>query len=466
MALLAMVSIFWAGHSIGGLRTATLAALVCLGSPLWLYDARLAEPAMVYVAWSLLSIAAALWAIRPLKPPPSIWRQGFGWMLCGTAMAAAVLCVGPGGFAGCCLPILVMLFICPNRLSHALGLVAALLIALLMVMPWAVYAHLRDPAAWPTNMAAWVPMDWLDPGLMFSRGLERLGLTLLVLMPWTLWLIAGVVQPFSHSSEGARAKLFLGLGWFAVAVVVFLGSTNDGGEATLLAVIPAGAIVFAELFEHYRTLADMGRYARFWRIMRWTHIFVLICVTMLVPTFLWIRPAAIPDRFSANQVFGSVHPVFVAGVTAALALMLVLSIRWAAKHHPVKAALAWCLWGIMLLFSIILPVWTGPVSTNPLSKEGEAIAGVTHGSRLFYLIPPNATGGTPSDKLKANPILVLYANQSIPAITQAELEQVASENQQFFVLTRRSTTPPLPGMTPTLELAQVELKLWRYGESL
>lgn len=466
MTLLALVGVFWAGHSIGGIRPAILAAMICAGSPIWLYDGRLAEPAMVYVAWSILSIAAALWAIRPLKPAPTVWRQGLGWGLCGVAMAAAVLSVGPGALAGCCLPILLVLFICPNRLSHSLGLVAAFLIAVLIVLPWAVYAHQGDPAAWPTEIGAWVPVDWLEPHVLFSRAFERLGIALLALIPWTLWLIAGVVQPFSSSSEGVRAKLFIGLGWFAVSLLVFMGSTKEGGSATLLAVIPAAAILFAELFEHYRSLADMGRYARFWRIMRWVHVFVLICVTMLVPTMLFIRPSALPFKVPVDRLVGPVNWLFAVGVTAALAAMLVLSIRWASKHYPVKAAIAWNLWGIMLLFALLLPLSTGPLSENPLKSDGTDVAGITRGAKLFYLAPLPEAGVARRAPSTPDPVLVLYARQSIPVITQEGLSQMAEENTEFYLLAPRGTQPPIEGMTPSLELTSIDLKLWRYRASL
>ena len=33
-------------------------------------------------------------------------------------------------------------------------------------------------------------------------------------MPWTVWLIGAIVQPFSTSSTGVRTRMFIGWSWF------------------------------------------------------------------------------------------------------------------------------------------------------------------------------------------------------------------------------------------------------------
>ncbi|MEX2387966.1 MAG: hypothetical protein WD534_08810, partial [Phycisphaeraceae bacterium] len=148
LALLTILAVFWAAMSIGGLLPATLAGLVAGSLPVLMFHGRLASDHLAPAALATLAVAAAIWALRPLRPANHLVRQGLGWMLCGLLLGLATLTGGLPATAAALLPLVLILILCPNRLSHGLGLVAALFIAGLVTTPWALYVHEQDPDVW------------------------------------------------------------------------------------------------------------------------------------------------------------------------------------------------------------------------------------------------------------------------------------------------------------------------------
>ena len=87
--LAALGAVFWAGTQLGGLGTAVLAGLVFLANPLWLVFGRSATAEAPAVAAALLAAAAALWAMRPLRPAAKLRRQLSGYTLSGLLLGAS-----------------------------------------------------------------------------------------------------------------------------------------------------------------------------------------------------------------------------------------------------------------------------------------------------------------------------------------------------------------------------------------
>ena len=102
-----------------------LSMLVFAANPVFIYYARTATPAMIQAGWGMLAIATSLWAIRPLRPMPSTERQFIGWIICGIALGAATLTAGPITLATIVAPIFLLILLCPDRVSHLIGLLAS-----------------------------------------------------------------------------------------------------------------------------------------------------------------------------------------------------------------------------------------------------------------------------------------------------------------------------------------------------
>ncbi len=374
MGLLAIAGVFWAGMSLGGLRTAGFAALVCATSPAFIYQARLASPPIYYTAWYMLSIAAALWALRPQRHLPTIARQAVGWGLCGLAMGMAVLTAGPGALLSIALPILTVVVICPNRISHVLGLLASVLLAALTVLPWAAFAHQQDAEAWSMNWMLWIPLHWLDFRQLMSVAGWR-GLLLLVgLLPWTLWLLGAVAQPFSTSSAGTRTRMFLGWGWFLWATVILLGAATTGWRCCLTAAIAVSAVLIAQLFTQYINLAAAGRHARLWRLLRWPHLVLLALASVGMGMVLGAQPYLIGQGLLPSWVAAANLGWFYAGgATLALLGVVALSTHWAWMEFPSKSISRLGRLGFDSYVGFCLPLYPRTLGSECLAFGGRAL---------------------------------------------------------------------------------------------
>ncbi|MBL4701967.1 MAG: glycosyltransferase family 39 protein [Phycisphaeraceae bacterium] len=196
-AVLALICIYWAGYSIGRHRTAAFSMLIFAANPVFIYYTRLATPTMLHTGWAMLAIATSLWAIRPLRPLPSTERQFLGWIVCGLALGAATLVAGPITLATIVAPIFMLILFCPDRVSHLIGLLASLLIGLLIVAPWLIYAHEHNPQVWDHWLASIISVKQLDSDFLWQQSLIRIAWLALAFSPWVLWILAVVAQPIS-----------------------------------------------------------------------------------------------------------------------------------------------------------------------------------------------------------------------------------------------------------------------------
>ena len=207
MALLFIAAVFWVGHSIGGVTTGALSAMVAMTMPLVIGFGRHATTDMAAVALSTLSIAGALWAMRPLRAAPSLPRQLIGWLVCGAGLGLAALTAGPRAVPTTILCTVLLAMLCPRRIGHIMGLLASTAVAALLVTPWALHIHDHDADVWQM----WI--NQLTPELMDQGAVEtlrragwRISLAGTVGGLWLVWLIPALTQPFSTSTGKARRK--------------------------------------------------------------------------------------------------------------------------------------------------------------------------------------------------------------------------------------------------------------------
>lgn len=458
MGLIALAGVFWAGACIGGLRTGAFAALVCGANPTFLYHARLADTTIYYVAWASLSIAAGLWALRPLRPQPSILRQALGWAICGLALGMGVLCVGPGALFAVACPILLIVFLCPGRLAHLMGLVAAVILAILVVLPWAAYAQQQDAAAWPLEVASWLPAHWLHPTNLFAATWERAPIVVIALLPWCLWLVGAMMQPFSTSSAGVRVRLFIGWSWFLLAFVIAMASSPNGEVPTLIAVIPAGAILVAQTFHQYVDLASEGRFPRVWRVLRWPHVVFLFGLACAVPVVLQYQHELVASGVIPFELFTNPGWVFSIGLAVVLLVIVALSIRWAIKEHPAQCLTTWAIFTLVLCVGMSFTLVQGPAARSEIVADAELL-NKTVGKHNVVWLPALAIG----DNTLPNPMLTLYANREVPRVMPAQLADVAAtrRDEPLFVLTPHDSPTPA-GLEPVTTLSASRHLLHRY----
>lgn len=467
--LVTVASVFWIGLTIGSLRTATLAALVAAAHPLLLLHSRLAGVEMPQMAVMTLTIAAAVWAIRPLNMPGGLMRQGTAWVLCGLALAVAVLIGGLSHLPLILIPILLFFVLYPHRLSHLMGLVAAGIIAVLATLPWALYVYGESPEVWGTWVSQLVPAYFEDPALLGEVAGQRLMLLVAVTLPWTAWLAAGLVQPMSTSSAGARLRMMLGWMWFVPVALLLLAAPGEPTMTEIMMAIPATALLVGQVIRQFSDLSDEGRHARMWRLLRWPHAFVLMFASVALPAVGHFQEGMVRAGWLPGEVALAMPMGYWLGLGVVLMGVVIVSMRFAEQHHPGRAVACWAVWVIVAVGAIAAPVARGPMMNTPLRPVGAMVREATAGAPLYWLgaiARDEATGEVVEDapRLDMPPQLLLYSRRELRPIHPDQLEPLRQEHRQdegaMFVLAADSHAPPA-GFEPVQRFAAVGLKLWR-----
>jgi 4-amino-4-deoxy-L-arabinose transferase-like glycosyltransferase len=454
--ILALAAVFWAGHSLAGTPGAGIAGLLCVASPLFLWHARQATPTMPYLAGWTLAIAGALWALRPLRPAPSAARQATGWILSGVATAWAVLAIGPGAFLSVGLPILLFVFLCPNRISHLLGWFTALLIACLVLTPWAIFTIKQTRESLLEDITVFIPAHWSGLGQLAAVGWERALYVPLSLGPWFLWIAGAIAQPFSASAAGVRVRMFLGWSALAVAIVITLGAHELEWWSCLAVCVPASALLLAQLITHYSDLAEVGRYPRSWRLIVWPHA-VLLTLTPLAVAWALFNPDILAQPVIP---WNPADPGIAITIAIAGLILALVAARYASLDDPRKAMISWALVVCIMLLGIIPHIARGPLAVTNLQREGLRISRLAMGAPIFRLAPARGDkAGQTSDTLS------FYSDATISPVSPSSVGLLEEDNPRYLLLTPASFTTTDKRLEPVGKLPHAGLAAWRFPAS-
>lgn len=448
--LLVVAGIFWIGLTIGGLRTATLAGLIVAAHPLLLYHSRLATTEMPRVALMVLTLAAAIWAIGPLTMRGTLWRHGGGWALTGLALGLAVLTGGPTMLPLIIVPMLLFFVMYPHRLSHLMGLVAAGIIAILVTTPWLLYVHEQDAEVWQRWTAELIPA-WIDePALLGEVATHRLGLLMLVTLPWTAWLVAGLIQPFSTSSAGARLRMMLGWMWFVPVALLLLAAPGEPTMLQMLLIVPAAALLTGQVVRQFSDLSHEGRHARMWRLLRWPHAFVLMFASVALPGTGHLQEGMVRAGWLPGEVVQPMPAWYWVALGLVLMLLTILSMRFAERHRPGRTIACWAIWVLVAAACVAGPVARGPMIDSPVPRVGAELRQLRHDRPLYWL------GSAES----LDPRLVLFARRELRPATSAQLETIERDAaERVFVIAPADRTPP-QRFEMRRDFADAQLTLW------
>lgn len=361
MALLFIAAVFWAGYSIGGLQTGSISAMVAMTMPLVLVFGRHANPSIAAAAWSALSIAGALWAMRPLRTAPSLIRQLVGWITCGIGLGLAALTLGPIATPSTLLCTVVLAMISPRRIGHIMGIIASTVLAILILMPWAMHVHGHDPEVYQQWLSQLKP-DWgqIGFGNLLSRAGWRLALAAMLSGLWLIWLIPALTQPFSTSTGSARRKLLLGWGWLITGLTLVAFAPGEIGIAGLLLIVAPASVSVALIMQQFHDLSAEGRHAKLWLIGKWVTCGSMIILAIALPLLGYLlshQPDAVqwlPDV--ERSLFAKMHWSFYAGAAATLLLASILATRFAIHNHPGRTCASLAAWLLVFLGLASIPV--------------------------------------------------------------------------------------------------------------
>lgn len=461
MAMLAVAAVFWIGHSIGRTQTACFAALIFASNPLFVYHARLATADTAHLAWSLLSIAGGLWAIRPLRPLPSTERQFIGWITCGLAFGAATLTAGPITLVTVITPIFIAILLCPDRISHLIGLLAALLIGVLSVMPWMLYAHEHDPHAWETWLTSILPTQAVSFESIKQQAHLHALIALVGFVPWTLWLVAAIFQPFSKSSGGKRVNLFIGWTWLLVLSLLILPMPTENSTGMVLPLVAAASVLVGQCFFHFSEMASAGRYVRSWRWMRWLHLLLITLITGALPTLIYIQPFMIERNWIMQEYIANPGVVFICGFAAAMLLIVLLSLHGVLKHFPARAVVCWAIWAIVLMAVLAIPLARSSQFQSPEKEDAARIRQLIAGADAYWL-------QRDISRTEPNPIIALYAGRIMQWLHHSQVLQsvehlhASNADNDLILISDEKLSPPGDIFKLSATLNEAGLRLWRY----
>ncbi|MEM9415828.1 MAG: phospholipid carrier-dependent glycosyltransferase [Planctomycetota bacterium] len=379
MALLLIGSVFWAGHNIGGLLTGVLSALIAMTMPALLFFGRIAVPDVPIAAWSALAMAAALWAMRPLRRNPSLLRQFLGWLICGTALGAVMLTGGPIAVPVAAVPILVIAMLCPYRVGHTLGLLAAVAVAALVVTPWAIYVHESTPDGWQRWLSTLSPGTGGNSLLDYAATVLWRTLAMTVLTGvWIVWVVPACLLAFSPSTGEPRRRLLLGTAWMIAAGGLLAFAPGPARYGTLLGIIAPASLALGQLMRHFHNLSAEGRHTHLWSSCKWVAIGLTALLSITLPIFAWLErdlPSSWPWPFATGTpLFAAMHVGYWIGLAAVLGLLAALAARFAIANHPGRAVAAWAGWTLAAAAVLAVPLARGPALNTPATATLPATA--------------------------------------------------------------------------------------------
>ncbi len=390
MILLAVAAVFWAGHALGGLPVAGLATLVVVANPLLTLAGRTANGEALVLGWTMLAGAAALWAMRPMKPAAAVGRQGFGWAICGGALGMTALVGGIDAALPAVLPLCLLVLLCPRRPGNALGLLVAGAIAGLMVLPWVVHVHEHRPDMWQAWLDRVSPTQPWSGTTLWERAVERGTLIASAWGVWGLVVVLALIWPFMPGASagagaleqaqkqggksrkepamigrlshvpGPRRRLFVGWGWLVGVTAMVLLAPAGMTAGVVLATLPIGALAAGQALWSVSQAAGQGQRVWVWRVLAGTTAGVLLLASGALPWAMASLPELVDRGWLASVFAGAMSPWFwvVSGVL--LAVLALGGLVLALGDRPARTAVCWSAWSLVATTAVMVAVARGP----------------------------------------------------------------------------------------------------------
>ena len=341
MALLAVAATFWAGMSLGGVRTARLAAMVLGTTLLFIHQARAAAPEAVLVGFSTLAVAAGLWAIRPLGSASRAGRRVVGWLIAGGAMGAAILTKGPIALLFIAPPLLAAIALTPRRRTDStIGLLFALTLGATLTSPWYLYVLDRSPDAWEPLLGHYgAPADLFLLTWSHAR-------VAAMLSPWQVLLVGALCQPFLRVNRLARRQLLIAWFWFVLLAVAFsIPAARD--PRYLMPILPAAALMIGQLWSYHARLAAARQDDPAANLLRTPHWLLIGLASILGPLLIALQPELIRTGWLDRPLLPGLGWPAALGLGVALLAIAIAGTRWHFKWRPRLAAYATIAWMIV-----------------------------------------------------------------------------------------------------------------------
>lgn len=424
MVMLGLIGTYWLSYSIGGVRVAAMATLIVGSCYIMLRHGRLATYDIHLFAWTTLSIAGGLWAMRPLRPVNWTGRRVLGWLFAGIALGAAIMTKGPVAALFMAVPLALAIAVCPQRrVGNAIGLLFALLAGALLAAPWYMYVIEKFPDAFKL-------MEHEYAARRAERQTTFYYLLIFVLaFPWTVYLIGAMPQPFVRAAGEHRRRLLIGWTWF-IGMMVILAIPDAKQDRYLLPLLPAVGVLVAQLWAYQAYLADENLPDPGVNILRIPHWLMLIIGSLALPAFVIYQNDLIARGWLKDVELPGVGLPLAIGVGVAL---LAVALFGAIQHwrwKPVHAFGATFVW-ILIAGSFVQAsyVHSHHGRYDP-AADARKLAAVAGDDPVYCFYDP-AQDARPDAKSPGNfwpeENFLFYAGRSIHTVTEDELAALAAK---------------------------------------
>lgn len=424
MALLTVAGVYWIGLMMGDRKLAIMSALAAGTCVFLLRQARIASYDIHMTGWATLAVASAVWAMRPFGPTPALGRTLAGWGLAGVALAGAYMSKGPLALLVGAAPVLCTIVVVKdNWRRHTKGLVGMLFVAALLTLPWYLYlwGEVRNTAAALLN-------EYRAERPEFQPPYYYLGLFGLML-PWSIWLLAGLTQPFMRASGEHRRKLMVAWVWF---VFIFVAFSLPGAKQQryILPIVPAAALLIGQLWRYHETLAQRGEADPGVNLLRIPHWIGVIGASLLVWPFFVSQGWMVERGGFKTMPVGDVPHVFAAAVGVVLTVLAVLGVRWHFQWKPFRAAVVMACWSMVLMMLAWYAWSSGDRGMHPVRVPAQKFGAMVEGGVVGYFKHRK-------HPLSPNEEFLLYARRILQPVRPTEAQAFGRSAEHVYMLAPR-----------------------------
>jgi 4-amino-4-deoxy-L-arabinose transferase-like glycosyltransferase len=355
LSVILILSIYWIARSLQDEVFGLFAAVIASTMLLLFHQGRLATYDMQITAWAALASAAGLCAIRPFDDRPATGarkiRSALCWILAGVATGAAILTKSPLCVAMAVLPIGVTIAFDRQRIVSRLGgllvmtVVAAAASAWWFVLASRLHPELASVISYEMQLMTPQPRS----ATFYFSQLWWLA------FPWTIWLIIGVIHPFTKSAKGVgphRARRMIIWIWF-VGMMLALSLPAQKERRYLVFALPAMALLIGQVLRDQadaeESLMDDPK-TRLVTDVHWGFMIIIgACMgSMLLGHEIWARK---------DWLRGPMLEPWSWAAALAVSILLVCMAMWGWRAHKQsnlpKAMLSMMLFGAMASFCYV-----------------------------------------------------------------------------------------------------------------
>ncbi|MBB6428741.1 ArnT family glycosyltransferase [Algisphaera agarilytica] len=252
--LLAIASTYGIGLLVGDRKLAVFAAAIFATMWCIVRASRTASYDGHLLGYATFALCASLWALAPFRDDPAkLGRQLLGFAAAALATAAAMLTKGPLALVIVLLPLLAMAAVMGKRWkTAALGMVAIAAVSVAAFAWWYFAVEQLVPelrASLAREYAA--QRDEAQPVWYYV-------LVLVMVVPWSPWLVAGLLHPFVNTGGRDRRVRLVPYAWFA-ALLLFFSIPMAKQQRYILPLIPAAALLCATVIRDQLHMAKAGK---------------------------------------------------------------------------------------------------------------------------------------------------------------------------------------------------------------